>query len=167
MTARGVLIRRNNPLNATDPSGLVCLPHLPSPGDLVEGFVEGVSEGLGDVAGYIGEHRVGILKGGALLLAVAAVPATGGTSLALGAGALGLSTTAELVDNRPCKSQRVVQSLALGGAGLTVGALWVGAGQSAGVAGNLASIDVAGRIGSGFSAGSVLTNFIPSPECDC
>jgi hypothetical protein len=115
----------------------------------------------------VNDHKVGILKGGAVVLAVAAVPATGGTSLALGAGALGLSTGAELLDNKPCKSKRVTQTLALGGMGLGVGVLWAGAGQAAEMAGDLASADVAGRIGSAFGAGDLLTNFIPSPECGC
>jgi hypothetical protein len=57
--------------------------------------------------------------------------------------------------------------LALGGMGLGVGVLWAGAGQAARMADGLASADVAGRIGSAFGAGDVLTNFLLSPECGC
>ncbi len=155
-----------NPLNRVDPSGLCWGPTC-----IVEDVAGAVDAGWDTTGGravsYVNDHKVGIMQGGAMVLAVAAVPASGGTSLALGVGALGLSTGAELLDNKPCKSKRVTQSLAIGGMGLGVGVLWAGAGKAAKMAGDLASADVAGRIGSAFGAGDVLTNFLPSPECGC
>jgi RHS repeat-associated protein len=170
-----------NPLNYVDPTGLAgfqigpvkvgdgCpLGKNPNGSCRGSGAVDDAWDATGGRAvSYVNDHKVGILKGGAVVLAVAAVPASGGTSLALGAGALGLSTGAELLDNRPCKSERVTQTLALGGMGLGVGVLWAGAGQAAKAAGDLASADVAGRIGSAFGVGDVLTNFLPSPKCGC
>ncbi len=50
---------------------------------------------------------------------------------------------------------------------MTVGVLWAGAGQAAEAAGDLASAHVAGRIGSAFGAGDLLTNFVSSPKCGC
>ncbi len=108
------------------------------------------------------EHKVGILKTGAIVLAVAAVPATGGTSLALAAGAVGLNVAAEALDNRPCEAHRVEQAAALGFVGGTVGVLWAGA---AGMAGDLGSQAVANWIGRGAAAGNLLSFLAPTPTC--
>jgi hypothetical protein len=111
------------------------------------------------------EHKVGILKTGAIVLAVAAVPATGGTSLALAAGAVGLNVAAEALDNRPCEAQRVEQAAALGFVGGTVGVLWAGAAEAAGMAGDLGSQAVANWIGRGAAAGNLLSFLAPTPTC--
>lgn len=116
----------NNPLNMTDPSGLIGLPiHLPSLGDLWDGFTEQIGCGfqqLGSMLGEVWEHRVGALKVVSVGLAVTALliaPATGGTSLAalptlLGAGSIGSSVIAEAIDGKPGRGQRVTFALGLG-----------------------------------------------------
>jgi RHS repeat-associated protein len=127
---------------------------------------------LSGAGSKIAEHKVGLLKLGALAVAVAAIPETGGMSVALGFAAAGLSVTAEAVDEKPCRGERVAVATGLGVAGGLIGAFFGGASQvaeealRAGPSVEIAALQrAADRAGSGASAGGLISNALPTPNC--
>lgn len=80
-----------------------------------------------------------------------------------------LNVAAEYTDNRPCKSQRVTQAAAIGGASLVGGLLWAGAARASEMARDAANIGTANRIGLALGAGNdALSRALPEPSgCDC
>ena len=109
----------NNPLNFTDPMGLGIFDSLGDAWDATGG----------PAVSYVDDHKVGILKGTSYVLAlgaIAAVPVTGGGSLAalptaLAFGAGGTAVAAEAFDTKPHRAQRVTLAAGffmLGGGGV-------------------------------------------------
>jgi RHS repeat-associated protein len=159
----------NNPLNATDPSGLFCVGSLCTPkgvGDALGGAWDATG---GKAVSYVDDHKVGIMQGGSIVLGIAAIFVSGGTApLLLAGGSALLAVGSEAADSKPCRSQRVAQTAALAGVGLVGGVLWQGASQAARMASHAPGVGAgtAKNIGRVFGAGDVAANLLPDP-CSC
>jgi hypothetical protein len=107
-------------------------------------------EHCNSVSRGVARHKVGIIKGAgytAFGASLIAAPFSGGTSTAFGVAALGLATTAEAVDRKPCRAERVVLTATLGWFAGSVGGAFASGGWAA--------------AGGGASASGYATDVIP------
>jgi hypothetical protein len=98
------------------------------------------------VGRWFGDHKVGLLRGGSIALAIAAIPASGGTSLALAFGSGAFAVGAEAASDAPCRSERITNSAGLSLAGLLLGLGWAASSSVAREAGDASSTLVVDRV---------------------
>lgn len=112
------------------------------------------------VGRWVGDHKVGLLRGTGIVLAIAAIPASGGTSLGLALGSGAFSVGAEAASDAPCRSERIATSAGLSFVGLLFGLGWAASSSVAREAGDASSALVADRVGSGLSTGGLGSNLV-------
>ena len=120
----------------------------------------------GKVVTQAKEHKIGLMKIGAVTLGILAIPASGGTSVALALSGAGLGIGAEAMDDKPCKSERVRNAVAIQGVSLGIGFLWTGAAQAAAEAGDEAARTGATRVGDAQAGADIATSLAPNTKCD-